>query len=84
MLRGLATPVTDAAKRKTKAPIRWEFDEQSGKISFFGNGPIPDYTEHNLPSWDALKKDIRVIALQLQNHKQYLMLGILWVLIYRL
>lgn len=50
MLNGLATPVTDAAKRKTKAPIRWEFDEQSGKISFFGIGPIPDYTEHNPPS----------------------------------
>ena len=63
MLRGLAAPVTDAAKRKTKVPIRWEFDEQSGKISFFGNGPIPDYTEHNPPSWDALKKDIRVIEM---------------------
>lgn len=61
MLHGLAAPITDAAKRRQRMPIFWEFDEQTGKMTLIGIGPLPDYTEQTPAPWESFKEQIKTI-----------------------
>lgn len=61
MKTGIAAPVTDAGKRRTQEPLTWVFDEESGKLSISGQGPIPDYTKENPPAWNDFRTEIRYV-----------------------
>lgn len=61
MKKGIAAPVTDAGKRRTREPLNWVFDEESGKLSISGQGPIPDYTRENPPAWYDFRTEIRYV-----------------------
>lgn len=61
MKKGIAAPVTDAGKRRTREPLTWVFDEESGKLSISGQGPIPDYTKENPPAWNDFRTEIRYV-----------------------
>lgn len=61
MKKGIAAPVTDAGKRRTTEPLKWTFDEESGKLSITGQGPVPDYTRENPPAWNDFRTKIRYV-----------------------
>lgn len=61
MKTGIAAPVTDAGKRRTTEPLKWTFDEESGKLSITGQGPVPDYTRENPPAWNDFRTKIRYV-----------------------